>query len=133
MRPLPPSDHQASCVGEVLARGPSGHFWFYSSGAAHQGTRAMSVESELREEAMERAGGICEFPGCSYPRPLLEVAHLHGKQAGGSKFRDVLDNLVCLCRPHHDWLDCRSTPNMRRFENEMVLRKAIGREWKDRQ
>ncbi len=92
----------------------------------------MSERSELREAAMERAGGRCEFPDCTYPRPKLEAAHLKGSGMGGSRYRDDLANIVCLCKSHHDWLDCRSTPNMRRFENEAVLRAAIGRPWKDR-
>jgi len=88
--------------------------------------------TELRDAAIERAGGFCEFPGCTYPRPKLELAHLRGSGMGGSQYRDDLANTAVLCQPHHAWLDCRSTPNMRRFENEMVLRAAIGRPWKDR-
>ena len=92
----------------------------------------MSDRSVLREQAMERAGGRCEFPDCRLPRPRLEMAHLRGSGMGGSKYRDDFANTVMLCSPHHDWLDCRSTPNMRRFENEAVLRAAIGRPWTDR-
>ncbi len=90
------------------------------------------MDKELYDAVIERAGGRCEFPDCSYPRPRLEVAHLHGKQAGGSRFRDDLDNLAALCTAHHDWLDCQPTPNMRRFENEMILRACLDREWKER-
>lgn len=92
----------------------------------------MSIESDLREYAMERAEGKCEFPGCTVPRPRLEMAHLHGKQMGGSRYRNVEDNVAMLCAElHHPWLDGGIIPS-RRFENEMVLRQAIGREWKDR-
>jgi len=92
----------------------------------------MMSRSELRDAAIERAGGKCEFPLCDYPRPKLELAHLKGSGMGGSRYRDDLQNVAVLCKPHHDWLDCRSTPNMRRFENEAVLRAAIDRPWTDR-
>lgn len=88
-------------------------------------------ESALREAALERANGRCEFPDCTLPRPKLEMAHLHGKQMGGSRFRNVLDNVAMLCKHHHDWLDGVLLKG-RRFENEMVLRAALSREWKER-
>ncbi|KKL56681.1 hypothetical protein LCGC14_2242930, partial [marine sediment metagenome] len=62
----------------------------------------------------------------------LEVAHLLGKQAGGSQYRDVLENLAALCHIHHGILDGRIMPNARRFELEQVFRAAIDRYWKER-
>jgi hypothetical protein len=59
------------------------------------------------------------------------MAHLLGLQAGGSKYRDVIENVAMLCQPHHDWLDGR-TVAYRRFDNEMVLRGALDREWEGR-
>ena len=88
--------------------------------------------SELREEAVFRAGGRCEFPGCEILRPKLEMAHLKGKGMGGSKFRDVIENVAILCRLHHDWLDGRLIANGRRFENEAILRAALDRQWEER-
>ena len=88
-------------------------------------------ESELREAAVERANGRCEFPNCDLPRPRLEMAHLLGKQMGGSKFRNAFDNVAMLCVHHHDWLDGRTTVQ-RRFDNELVLRAAIDRQWEGR-
>jgi hypothetical protein len=79
-----------------------------------------------------RAGGVCEFPGCSARRHDLEMAHLKGSGMGGSKYRDVIENVAMLCREHHGWLDGTPTPNMRRFDNEQVLRAALGREWAGR-
>jgi len=79
---------------------------------------------------MERAGDSCEFPACSETR-WLELAHLKGKQTGGSKYRDVLDNVAILCKPHHDWLDGRIQRG-RRYDNEQVLRQALGRIWPGR-
>ena len=90
------------------------------------------MKPDLYEAVMERAAGRCEIPSCTINRPRLEVAHLHGKQMGGSKYRDVIDNLAALCQMHHDLLDGRLMPNGRRFEMEMLYRDAIGRPWKDR-
>ena len=93
----------------------------------------MTDRKELRDAAMERAGGRCEFPGCSTPRPKLEMAHLLGSQMGGSKYRDVIDNVAMLCaQVHHPWLDGGIIPNARRFENEQVLRAVLDREWIER-
>ena len=91
----------------------------------------MTDRSLLREQALERAGGKCEFPDCTYPRPKLEMAHLKGSGMGGSKYRDHPQNVAMLCQPHHHWLDGVMYSG-RRFENEMVLRAAIDRPWKDR-
>ena len=93
----------------------------------------MSVRSDLREAAMERAGGRCEFPSCATPMPRLEMAHLIGSGMGGSRYRDVLDNVAMLCAQlHHPWLDGGIIPNARRFENEMILRAYLDRPWDDR-
>ena len=86
---------------------------------------------ELRILAMERAGFQCEFPGCALTG-RLEMAHLKGSGAGGSRYRDVPENVAILCQHHHDWLDGRKMPNMRRFENEAALRAILHREWPDR-
>ncbi len=91
----------------------------------------MSVRSELRTEAMERAGHMCEFPACNWTRSL-EMAHLKGSGAGGSKYRDNLDNVTMLCKPHHEWLDGAPIIRMKRFDNEMVLRVALDRHWEGR-
>jgi len=100
----------------------------------------MSDRSELREAAMIRAGHRCEFPPqwhdgkwqrCDMPLPL-EMAHLKGSGMGGSKYRDVLNNVGMLCRYHHDWLDGRHLPNGRRLENEIVLRAYWERPWDER-
>ncbi len=93
----------------------------------------MSDLSDLRDAALERAGGRCEFPACSTPRPRLEMAHLLGKQMGGSKYRNVLDNVAMLCgQVHHPWLDGGIITNARRFENEQILRAVLDRQWNER-
>ena len=89
------------------------------------------TRSELRVQVMDRAGGRCEFPACSLPGEL-QMAHLRGSGMGGSKYRDTLENLAALCPYHHDWLDGRLLANGRRFDNEVVLRAALAREWSGR-
>jgi len=61
------------------------------------------------------------------------MAHLLGKQLGGSRYRDVLENVAMLCAEiHHLWLDGGIIPNARRFENEQILRAVLERQWEDR-
>ena len=87
---------------------------------------------QLRALAEERARGRCEWPACDLDhRWPLELAHLKGKQMGGSRYRDNPDNVALLCKYHHDWLDGRLMGG-RREVNEDAVRKMLGREWKDR-
>ena len=90
------------------------------------------MDQELYEDVMERAQGRCEAPWCETKRPILEVAHLLGKQMGGSRYRDVRETLIILFRLHHDLLDGRLIPNGRSFEMEQLFRAAIGRQWEGR-
>jgi len=87
--------------------------------------------SDLRDAAMTRAGHTCEFPDCHMPGPL-EMAHLKGKGMGGSRYRDVLNNVAVLCKFHHGWLDGALLANGRRFENEQIMRAYLVRPWKER-
>ena len=80
---------------------------------------------------MVRAGHRCEFPDCEMPLPL-EMAHLKGSGMGGSKHRDVLNNVAMLCRHHHGWLDGALLANGRRFENEQLMRAYLVRPWTER-
>ena len=97
--------------------------------------RGMAKRSELRKAAMIRAGWACEFPGCElstdWPNPL-EMSHLRGSGMGGSKHRDVLDNVWIACKFHHVWLDGGLLPG-RRHENEEILRVVLDRYWEERQ
>ena len=70
----------------------------------------MSVRSELREAALERAGHQCEWPGDHHDR-RLELAHLVQRSQGGD---DTLVNTVILCGHHHDVLDNRASLKGRR-------------------
>jgi hypothetical protein len=89
------------------------------------------TRGELRRMALERAGHRCEFPECLWTGGL-EMAHLKGSGMGGSRYRDVPENVIMLCKVHHGWLDGTPAPNTRRFDNEMVLRAATGRLWEAR-
>ena len=95
----------------------------------------MSKRSDLRKAALIRAGWKCEWlypegDRCMMPGKL-EMAHLKGSGSGGSKYRDVLDNVAILCTYHHDWLDGRLHGG-RRFDNEEILRVVLGRPWPER-
>ena len=87
--------------------------------------------SDLWNTANDRAGGRCEFPDCTLIGKV-EMAHLAASGMGGSKYRDVPENVAMLCVLHHDWLDGRIVANARRFENEQLLRYALGRPWHSR-
>lgn len=52
------------------------------------------------EAALQRARdrGRCEWPGCTYRGPC-DPAHIKTRGSGGD---DTDENLVSLCRPHHD-------------------------------
>ena len=70
----------------------------------------MSVRSELRASALERAGYQCEWPGSWHER-RLELAHLVQRSQGGD---DTAVNTVILCGHHHDVLDNRASLKGRR-------------------
>jgi hypothetical protein len=42
----------------------------------------------------------CEMPECK--RKCIDVHHIHRRGMGGSKDADVIENLIGLCREHHD-------------------------------
>ena len=63
--------------------------------------------SEIREEAMQRASGKCEWPYCN-DNKWLELAHIQGIGMGGNPKRKFDINNVCiLCKHHHDVYDGR--------------------------
>ena len=61
----------------------------------------MSVRSELRAAALERAGHRCEWPSL-WHEGRLETAHLVQSSQGGL---DLIGNVVILCESHHLVLD----------------------------
>lgn len=64
----------------------------------------MSVRSELRAAAMERALFGCEWPPAHHPIGRLEMAHVIPLGSGG---RDEISNVWMLCKYHHDMYDGR--------------------------
>ena len=57
------------------------------------------MDKVLRGQVILRAMGACEWSQCV--KPGMEIAHLHSRGAGGNrKARDVLDNLMFMCRTH---------------------------------
>ena len=76
----------------------------------------MSTRSVLRAEAMERAGGRCEWPGCN-TTDWLEMAHIYPIGMGGRKTADTISNVWMLCKPDHDHFDGRSPQRQREYRN----------------
>lgn len=77
----------------------------------------------LRLQAFDRDQG-CRWPSCDravdYANPL-EMAHLHHRGMGGSVEVNTLDEVVMLCRIHHNCLDGRTGLGILRRElNEML-------------
>lgn len=60
--------------------------------------RVPPLTPRQRAEIIERDGGQCTAPGCTF-RTRLEVHHITPRWAGGS---NDPENLRTLCSPHHD-------------------------------
>ncbi len=78
----------------------------------------------LRAQALERDQG-CRWPACDrvidYANPL-EMAHLRHRGMGGSIEVNTLDEVVMLCRIHHDCLDGRTGLGTLRYELAEMLK-----------
>ncbi len=77
----------------------------------------MSIRSELRDAAMERAGGRCEWPGCGTATDWtwlggLEMSHIIPMGSGG---KDTIENVWMLCKYHHDMHDGRVPRKLREY------------------
>ncbi len=81
----------------------------------------------LREQALER-DQRCRWPSCDratdYANPL-EMAHLHHRGMGGSVEVNTLDEVVMLCRIHHNCLDGRTGLGTLRWELNEMLRYVV--------
>lgn len=80
--------------------------------------------SGLREELVDRCGGMCEWPSCELP--MAHMAHIEGIGRGGDPMgvRDDLRNVAGLCVYHHDLLDGRERPNLKEIES--LLKAYVG-------
>ena len=85
----------------------------------------MSVRSELRLERLEADNHQCRWPSVGHQGPL-EMAHLTQLSQGGS---DTVDNVVMLCRWHHDVLDNRAILKGRRTAIMELLKEYL--DWVD--
>ncbi len=76
--------------------------------------------SALREATAVRAGGVCEWAGCSEAGE--EMAHLLHRGMGGnpSQDRNTLDNTAWLCQYHHDILDRRRDQGTREAIRQLL-------------
>jgi hypothetical protein len=65
--------------------------------------------SAIREKALERARGRCEWANCSSSK-WLELAHIKDIGMGGNKNRKFdIQNVAMLCKWHHDIYDGRQS------------------------
>lgn len=48
----------------------------------------------------------CEIPDCG--QRAVDIHHIHARGMGGSDERDRIENLMALCREHHDAYGDRS-------------------------
>jgi hypothetical protein len=79
---------------------------------------------DLRDAALFRDKG-CVWPGCNRDEPL-EMAHLSHRGMGGRASANTLENVVTLCRSHHDCLDGRTGLGTLRYELNEMLRAVAG-------
>jgi hypothetical protein len=80
--------------------------------AIYEESAAQSVDASLpplvaatqhseRAHASEQNGGLpCEVCGAR----SVDIHHVHRRGMGGSKRKDTIDNLIALCREHHDMM-----------------------------
>lgn len=59
----------------------------------------------------------CEVQGCT--RMAVDVHHIDRRGMGGSKCKDYIENLVGLCREHHDLAESSKPFNERVREMHM--------------
>jgi 5-methylcytosine-specific restriction enzyme A len=90
---------QRRFVDQFSSGEPSG-----SEGTRREAWRSTYVrERAVRDHALRRAGGACEYCGaagfrCPSGALYLETHHIHPLHEGG---RDAPDNLIALCPAHH--------------------------------
>ena len=77
--------------------------------------------SDLRTQALERADYMCEWPEC-YSKEWLELAHIVGIGMGGrdSKTKYNPDNVIILCKMHHDIYDGRTISYAKREYRQLL-------------
>lgn len=65
---------------------------------------------ELRLQALEKSNNKCEWPECTNYDKWLEMAHIKGIGMSGRNKKEKydLDNVIILCKLHHDIYDGRT-------------------------
>jgi predicted restriction endonuclease len=82
--------------------------------------------SNLRLLALDRADHKCEWPLCNNFDKKLEMAHITGIGMGGRNKKDKFDinNVVILCKLHHDIYDGR-TISLAKKEYRQLLKSYL--------
>lgn len=81
----------------------------------------VSRRSELRQEALERAGYECEWPACT-TWTGLQMAHYIPIGAGGTSdpYIDSLANVCILCQFHHNVQEGEAVPGRKRQVTDLL-------------
>lgn len=66
----------------------------------HEQTKYTAISKETKDKIYQRDNGQCIIEGCT--KTNVDPAHYIGRAQGGL---GIEQNLVCLCRLHHDLYD----------------------------
>lgn len=85
--------------------------------------------SEVRRQITEAQGTVCAVPSCQ--QPWTDAAHIRASGMGGRLSTYTVENLVGLCRHHHDQFDGRRMQGRQDLLREL-MEYTIGRIRQDR-
>jgi 5-methylcytosine-specific restriction endonuclease McrA len=73
---------------------------------------------KMREKIRASQGADCLIPSCT--DSWLDVAHIDGSGSGGRVSTYKLDNLIGLCRHHHDIFDGHQLQGRQHLMRELM-------------
>jgi 5-methylcytosine-specific restriction endonuclease McrA len=81
------------------------------------------LDARLRDEVYERDGFRCRW--CGRTNGIIDIHHVTYRRGPAE---DVADNLVCLCRTHHDFVHGRANARgqvITKARAQEILRRVI--------
>lgn len=62
----------------------------------------------------------CEIPNCG--KEAVDVCHIDARGMGGSKTKDIIENLMGKCRKHHDYYGDKKElkPQLREWHRDFM-------------
>ena len=63
----------------------------------------------------------CSIPECG--KESNDLHHIEARGMGGSKYRDVIENLIPLCREHHE--EYGDVPKHKEWLKQLALEKLL--------